>query len=101
MKFGTGSNNELTQKYKKVKVQNDTRTSTHIFKQTHTPDFQLCYSGKCLARYARLPIKHYEINLFLMYPKECFILILNCNSEFCDCNYSEALKVQTLSATIH
>ncbi len=27
MKFGTGSNNELTQKYEKVKVQNDIRTS--------------------------------------------------------------------------
>ncbi len=36
MKFGTGSNNELTQKYKKVKVQNDMRTSKHIIinKQT-------------------------------------------------------------------
>ncbi len=30
MKFGTGSNNELTQKYEKVKVQNDIRTSKHI-----------------------------------------------------------------------
>ncbi len=27
MKFGTGSNNEITQKYEKVKVQNDIRTS--------------------------------------------------------------------------
>ncbi len=27
MKFGTGSNNELTQKYEKVKVQNGIRTS--------------------------------------------------------------------------
>ncbi len=34
MKFGTGSNNELTQKYEKVKVQNDIRTSKHINKQT-------------------------------------------------------------------
>ncbi len=32
MKFGTGSNNELTQKYEKVKVQNDIRTSKHIYK---------------------------------------------------------------------
>ncbi len=29
MKFGKGSNNELTQKYEKVKVQNDMRTSKH------------------------------------------------------------------------
>ncbi len=29
MKFGTGSNNELTQKYETVKVQNDIRTSKH------------------------------------------------------------------------
>ncbi len=34
MKFGTGSNNELTQKYEKVKVQNDIRTSKYINKQT-------------------------------------------------------------------
>ncbi len=34
MKFGTGLNNELTQKYEKVKVQNDIRTSKHINKQT-------------------------------------------------------------------
>ncbi len=32
MKFGTGSNNELTQKYEKVKVQNDISTSTHMYK---------------------------------------------------------------------
>ncbi len=44
MKFGTGSNNELTQKYKKVKVQNDIRTSKHIiYKRTNICDFQLCY----------------------------------------------------------
>ncbi len=43
MKFGTGSNNELTQKYEKVKVQNDIRTSTDIYKRTNIPDFQLCY----------------------------------------------------------
>ncbi len=30
MKFGTGSNNEITQKYEKVKVQND----IHMSKQT-------------------------------------------------------------------
>ncbi len=34
MKFGTGSNNELTQKYEKVKLQNDILTSKHIYKQT-------------------------------------------------------------------
>ncbi len=39
MKFGTVSN-ELTQKYEKVKVQNDIRTSKHIYKQTNIPDFQ-------------------------------------------------------------
>ena len=33
MKFGTGSNTERTQKYVRVKVQNDMRTSTHINKQ--------------------------------------------------------------------
>ncbi len=34
MKFGTGSNNELTQKYEKVKVQNDicTYVQTYIYK---------------------------------------------------------------------
>ncbi len=32
MKFGTGSNTERTQKYASVKVQNDLRTSTHIYK---------------------------------------------------------------------
>ncbi len=31
MKFGTGSNTERTQKYARVKVQNDIRTSTHIY----------------------------------------------------------------------
>ncbi len=56
MKFGTGSNNELTQKYEKVKVQNDIRTSKQtspIFNcvtpvsvslatlaRQHIPDFQ-------------------------------------------------------------
>ncbi len=34
MKFGTGSNTERTQKYARVKVQNDIRTSKHINKQT-------------------------------------------------------------------
>ncbi len=52
MKFGTGSN-ELTQKYEKVKVQNDIRTSTHVYKRTNSPDFQLCYPCKCLAMLAR------------------------------------------------
>ncbi len=35
MKFGMGMNTERTQKYAKVKVQNDIRTSTHIYKQTN------------------------------------------------------------------
>ncbi len=30
VKFGTGSNTELTQKYERVKVQNDIRTFKHI-----------------------------------------------------------------------
>ncbi len=34
MKLGTGSNTELTQKYARVKVQNDIRTSKYINKQT-------------------------------------------------------------------
>ncbi len=34
MKFGTGSNAERTQKYARVKVQNDIRTSIHTDKQT-------------------------------------------------------------------
>ncbi len=33
VKFGTGSNMERTQKYLRVKVQIDIRTSTHINKQ--------------------------------------------------------------------
>ncbi len=32
MQFGTGSNTERTQKYARVKVQNDIRTSKHIYK---------------------------------------------------------------------
>ncbi len=31
MKFGTGSNTKLTQKYARVKVQNDIHTSTYIY----------------------------------------------------------------------
>ncbi len=49
MKFGMGSNNELTQKYGKVKVQNDIRTSKHINKLV------MCLSTNgervCLVRY--------------------------------------------------
>ncbi len=55
MKFGTASN-KLTQKYKKVKLQNDIRMSSHIYKCTNIPDFQLCYRCNCLAHYARSPI---------------------------------------------
>ncbi len=33
MKLGTGSNTERTQKYARVKVQNDIRTSKYINKQ--------------------------------------------------------------------
>ncbi len=32
MKLGTGSNTERTQKYARVKVQNDIHTSKHIYK---------------------------------------------------------------------
>ncbi len=53
-----GSNNELTQKYETVKVQNDLRTSKHIYKQTNIPNLNLCYRCKCLAHYTRSPINH-------------------------------------------
>ncbi len=33
VKFGTGSNTELTQKYARVNVKNYIRTSPHIYKQ--------------------------------------------------------------------
>ncbi len=49
MKFGMGSNTQLTQKYERGKVQHDIHTSKHIHKQTNIPDFQLCYSCECLA----------------------------------------------------
>ncbi len=39
MKFGTGLNTEQIQKYRRVKVQNDIRTSKHIYKQTNIPIF--------------------------------------------------------------
>ncbi len=41
MKFGTGSNAELTQKYERIKVLNDIHTSKHIYKKTNIPDFQI------------------------------------------------------------
>ena len=47
MKFGTVSNTKLTQKYERVKVQNDIRTSTH--KQTNIPDFQYCVTPDCVS----------------------------------------------------
>ncbi len=50
MKFGKGSNAELTQKYDRVKIQNDMRMSKHIYKQTNIPDFLLCYPCECLAQ---------------------------------------------------
>ncbi len=55
MKFGTGSNTELTQKYVRVKVQNDIRTSKHINKH---PQFSMCYPCKCLTCFARSPNIH-------------------------------------------
>ncbi len=61
MKFGTGSNAELTQKYERAKVLNDIHTSKP--KQTNIPDFQLRYSCKCLARFNRSPIKQ-EVQAF-------------------------------------
>ncbi len=57
MKFGTGSNAELTQKYERVKVLNDICTPKPIYKQTNISDFQLCYPCKCLAHFNRSPIK--------------------------------------------
>ncbi len=57
MKFGTGSNKELTQKYEKVKVQNDVRTSKHIYKQTNIPDF-VTPESVSLARQLHLSINY-------------------------------------------
>ncbi len=45
MSFGKGSNAELTRKYERVKVQNDIRTSKHIYKLVvclSTNDEQAC-----------------------------------------------------------
>ncbi len=53
MKFGTGSNKERTQKYVRVKVQNGMRTSTHIYKQTHIPDYCVTPVSVSLATLAR------------------------------------------------
>ncbi len=65
MMFGMGSNAELTKKYERVKVQNDIRTSKHIYiyKQTNISNFQLCYPRECLTRFARSPIM---IKLFIL-----------------------------------
>ncbi len=57
MKFGTGSNAELTQKYERAKVLND----------TNIPDFQLRYPCKCLAHFNRSPIKQ-EVQAFRSAP---------------------------------
>ncbi len=51
MKFGKGSNTALTQKYGRVKVQNDIRTSKHINK--HPQFFKLCYPCVSLTSLAR------------------------------------------------
>ncbi len=55
MKLGTGSNMQQTQKYERVKVQNDLHTSKHTNKQTF-PIFK-CVTpvSKCLTRFARSP----------------------------------------------
>ncbi len=47
MKFGTGSNAERTQKYARVKVQNDIRTSIRTDKQT-SPIFNCVISVSVL-----------------------------------------------------
>ncbi len=57
MKFGTGSNNELTQKNDKVKVQNDIRTS----KQT-SPIFKCVTPVSVLLANARSPIIHLPVS---------------------------------------
>ncbi len=77
MKFGAGSNNELTQKYEKVKVQNDIGTSTHIYKRTNIPDFQLCYPWKCRARYTCSPIKcnYYNMHALIKYSLKQIVLL--------------------------
>ena len=56
MKFGTGVDHRTNTKTPGSKYKNDIRTSKHIYKQTNIPDFQLCYPGKCLARYTCSPI---------------------------------------------
>ncbi len=55
MKFGTEPNNELTQKYERVKVQNDIYMSPHIYKQI-CPILNSTPMYKCLACFTRLPI---------------------------------------------
>ncbi len=67
MKFGTGSKAELTQMYSRVKVQNDTHMSTHIYKLV------VCLSTNieraCLVGPARLCSKFLE---FYLFQKICF-----------------------------
>ncbi len=48
------------------KYKNALCTSKHMYKQTNIPDFQLCYPCKCLARYARSPIRKEDHLLHLM-----------------------------------
>ncbi len=50
MKFGTGSNTERTQKYARVKVQNDIRTSKHIYINKQTSPIFNCVTPECIAR---------------------------------------------------
>ncbi len=60
------------------------RTSTHIYKRTNIPDFQLCYHCKCLARYAHSPTKtsnvickFYLYVFFLITPKTLSVVLSN------------------------
>ncbi len=58
MQFGTGSTTELTAKREGQSTKMPyVRPYIYTNKQTDIPDFRLCYPCKCLARYARSPIK--------------------------------------------
>ncbi len=65
VKLGTGSNIQRTQKYERVKVQNDIRTSKHINKQT-SPIFN------CVTPVThRSPIMDTRI-------RQCWLLLAQC-----------------------
>ncbi len=67
MKFRTGSNTERTQKYVRVKVQNDIRMSTHIHKQLISPIFN-CVTPVSVSLARQQQQQKYDtiINLFFI-----------------------------------